>query len=80
MRVDNTTLECHPVDTSAWHRPLSSITHCEHLNLWKFIECLQNEEYFIHCPLMKINSGAKIEPNNSRPTILQQPESLARNL
>ncbi|CAF2794018.1 unnamed protein product [Rotaria sp. Silwood2] len=79
----------------AWHRRLSSITQCEHPNLWKFIECLQNEEHFIHCQLIKINSGEKFEPNkkyfnysmhlrnlimNQQPTILQQLESLARNL
>ena len=77
----------------AWHRRLSSITQCEHPYLWKFIECLQNEEHFIHCQLIKIHSGEKVEPNkkylnysirlrnlniNPQPTILQL-ESLARN-
>ena len=78
----------------AWHRRLSSITQCEHPNLCKFIECLQNEEHFIHYQLIKIHSGEKAEPNkkclnysirlrnlimNPQPTILQQLESLARN-
>ena len=43
-----------------WHRRLSSITQYEQPNLWKFIECLQNEEDFIHCQLIKINSGEKV--------------------
>ena len=78
----------------ASHRRLSSITQCEHPNLWKFIECLQNGEHLIHCQLIKINSGEKVEPNKKylnysiclsnlimspQPTILQQLESLARN-
>ncbi|CAF1105790.1 unnamed protein product [Didymodactylos carnosus] len=45
----------------AWHHGLNSIIQCQHPTLWDFNESLQNEEYFIHCQLIKLNSGQKVE-------------------
>jgi hypothetical protein len=79
----------------AWHRRLNSIIQCQHPTLWTFINSLQNEEHFIHCQLIKLNAGEKIEPNKKYlnysvrlchvlkhplPTILQQLKRLAHNL
>ena len=47
----------------SWHRRLSSIIQCQHPTLWTFINSLKNEEHFIHCQLVKLNAGEKIEPN-----------------
>ena len=79
----------------AWHRRLTSVVQCQHPTLWSFIESLRKEEHFIHCQLIKINSGERIEPNkkylnyskrlrhlitNPHTTLIQQLEGLARNL
>ncbi|CAF4553019.1 unnamed protein product, partial [Didymodactylos carnosus] len=79
----------------AWHRRLNSIIQCQHPTLWAFSESLQNEEHFIHCQLIKLNSGQKVEPSKKylnyskrlrhllthpHPTLLQQLEGLAHNL
>ena len=59
MRMNNS--------VEAWYCSLSSITQREYPNLWKFIGCLLNEEYFIHCQLIKINnSGEKVEFNEKK--------------
>jgi uncharacterized UBP type Zn finger protein len=56
---------------------------------------LKNEEHYIHCQLIKLNAGEKVEPNKEylnysvrlrhlimhpHPTFLQQLEALAHNL
>ncbi|CAF1451545.1 unnamed protein product, partial [Didymodactylos carnosus] len=79
----------------AWHCHLNSILQCQHPALWAFIESLQNEEHFIHCQLIKLNTGQKVEPSKKylnyskrlrhlithpHPTLLQQLEGLAHNL
>ncbi len=79
----------------AWHRRLSSIIQRQHPTLWSFINSLKNQEHFIHCQLVKLNSGEKIEPNKKYvnysvrlrhlimhplPTVLEQIEGLAHNL
>ncbi len=79
----------------AWHRRLNSIVQCQHPSLWKFIESLKNEEHYIHCQLIKLNAGEKVEPNKKdlnysvrlhhlimhpHPTFLQQLEAVAHNL
>ncbi|CAF2090872.1 unnamed protein product [Rotaria magnacalcarata] len=79
----------------AWHRRLSSIMQCQHPTLWSFINNLKNEEHYIHCQLIKLNCGEKVEPNKKYlnysarlrhlimhplPSILQQLEGLAHNL
>ena len=63
--------------------------------LWTFINSLKNEEHFIHCQLVKLNAGEKIEPNKKYlnyskrlrhlrmhplPTLLEQLDGLAHNL
>ena len=79
----------------AWHRRLSSVIQSQHPTLWSFVESLQNEEHFIHCQIIKLNAGQKVEPNkkhldysarlrnliiNPQPTLLQQLSGLAHNL
>ena len=79
----------------SWHRRLSSIIQCQHPTLWAFINSLKNEEHFIHCQLVKLNAGKKIEPNKKYlnyskrlrhllmhplPTLLEQLDGLAHNL
>ena len=79
----------------SWHRRLSSIIQYQHPTLWTFINSLKNEEHFIHCQLVKLNAGEKIEPNKKYlnhskrlrhliihplPTRLEQPGGLAHNL
>ena len=79
----------------SWHRRLSSIIQCQHPTLWTFIHSLKNEENFIHCQILKLNVGEKIEPNKKYlnyskrlrhlilhplPTLLEQLDGLAHNL
>ncbi|CAF3449814.1 unnamed protein product [Rotaria socialis] len=79
----------------AWHRRLSSIMQCQHPTLWSFINNLKNEDHYIHCQLIKLNCGEKVEPNKKclnysarlrhlimhpLPCILQQLKGLAHNL
>lgn len=79
----------------SWHRRLSSVIQCQHPTLWTFINSLKNEEHFIHCQLVKLNAGEKIEPNKKYlnyskrlrhlimhplPTLLEQLDGLAHNL
>ena len=79
----------------AWHRRLTSVVQCQHPTLWSFIESLRSEEHYIHCQLIKLNAGERIEPNKKylnyserlrhlithpHPTFVQQLEGLARNL
>ena len=77
----------------SWYRRLSSIIQCHHPTLWTFINSLKNEEHFIHCQLVKLNAGEKIEPNkrylnyskrlrhlmHPLPTVLEQLDGLAHN-
>ncbi|CAF3806026.1 unnamed protein product [Rotaria socialis] len=79
----------------AWHRCLSSIMQCQHPTLWSFINNLKNEDHYIHCQLIKLNCGEKVEPNKKYlnysarlrhlimpplPCILQRLKGLAHNL
>ena len=79
----------------AWHRWLSSVIQSQHPTLWSFIESLQSEEHFIHCQIIKLNAGEKVQPNkkyldysvrlrnlimNPQSTLLQQLSGLAHNL
>ena len=79
----------------SWHHRLSYIIQCQHPTLWTFINSLKNKEYFIHCQLVKLNAGEKIEPNKKYlsyskrlrhlimhplPTLLEQLDGLAHNL
>ena len=41
----------------AWHRRLNSVIDCEHSSLWNFIQSSQTEENYIHCQIVKVNSG-----------------------
>lgn len=41
----------------AWHRRINSIVDCEHPSLWVFIQCLQKEQNYIHCQIVKVNAG-----------------------
>ncbi|CAF1600090.1 unnamed protein product [Didymodactylos carnosus] len=52
---------CTNNSAETWHRRLNSIIQCQHPTRWAFIESLQNEEHFIHCQLIKLNSGQKVE-------------------
>ena len=79
----------------AWHRRLSSVVQCQHPTLWSFIESLRSEEHYIHCQVIKLQSGEKIQPNKKylnystrllnlitqpHPTLLEQLHGLAHNL
>ncbi|CAF1451633.1 unnamed protein product [Rotaria magnacalcarata] len=79
----------------AWHRRLSSIIQCQHPTLWIFINNIKIEEHFIHCQLVKLNAGQRVEPNKKYlnysirlrhlikyplRSILQQLDELAHNL
>lgn len=41
----------------AWHRRINAIIDCEHPSLWVFIQCLQKEQNYIHCQIVKVNAG-----------------------
>ena len=79
----------------SWNRRFNSMIDCEHPSLWVFIQCLQKEENYINCQIIKADVGQGSQKSkkylnyNERlknllllphPTLLKQIECIALNL
>jgi hypothetical protein len=82
-------------NAEAWHRRFNSVIDCEHPSLWIFIQSIQKEENYIHCQLVKTNTGQSSQSSKKyldyskrlkallvtpHSSLLRQLEFLAHNL